>query len=116
MTKEYAVVAIRNICPRGDLDVPLIGATVVAGESVDVDVDHARRLLEQVDNWELVNPADAQLLAPPVEAPAPPPADAAPPAAAVAPPTPVVPPEPVDVPPAPSFDPAAPADTEGVPA
>ncbi|HUX70576.1 MAG TPA: hypothetical protein VMV41_08720 [Cellulomonadaceae bacterium] len=110
------MVAIRNICPRGDLDVPLIGATVEAGASVDVDAAHAARLLEQVDNWELVNPADAQLLAPPVEAPAPAAAPVTPAAAAVTPPTPAVPPEPAEAAPVPTSDPAAPADTEGIPA
>ena len=116
MTKEYAVVAIRNICPRGDLEVPLIGATVAAGESVDVDVTHARRLLEQVDNWELVNPADAQLLAPPLETPAPPVVDVTTPAVDVASPAPAVPLEPAAAAPVPASDPAAPADTEGIPA
>ncbi len=44
--------AIRNVSPRGDLDVPLLGRIVAAGEVVDVDPAHAEILLEQVDNWQ----------------------------------------------------------------
>ena len=43
---------IRNVSPRGDLDVPLLRRTVAVGEVVDVDPVHATILLEQVDNWQ----------------------------------------------------------------
>lgn len=45
---------IRNICPRGDLDVPLLGRVVEAGQVVDVTAEQAARLLPQVDNWATV--------------------------------------------------------------
>lgn len=34
-------VKITNVSPLGDLDVPILGRVVTAGESVDVDVDIA---------------------------------------------------------------------------
>lgn len=45
---------IKNVSPRGDLDVPLLGRVVAAGEVVDVNADHANRLLDQPDNWQKV--------------------------------------------------------------
>lgn len=45
------MVAIRNISPRGGLDVPLLRRVVTAGEVVDVDAARAALLLAQEDNW-----------------------------------------------------------------
>lgn len=45
---------IRNISPRGDLDVPLLGRVVEAGRSVTVTAEQARLLLPQGDNWATV--------------------------------------------------------------
>lgn len=47
---------IRNVSPRGDLDVPLLGRTVRGGETVTVTPEQAQRLIGQVDVWA---PADA---------------------------------------------------------
>lgn len=44
---------IRNVSPYGDLDVPLLGVIVLAGETVDVTDENAAVLLEQVENWTL---------------------------------------------------------------
>lgn len=44
---------IRNVSPYGDLDVPLLGMIVAAGETVDVTDENADRLLEQAENWQL---------------------------------------------------------------
>lgn len=46
---------IRNVSPRGDLDVPLLRRVVLAGEAVDVTPEQAQALLPQEDNWQ---PAD----------------------------------------------------------
>lgn len=43
---------IRNVSPRGDLDVPLLRRVVLAGEVVDVTPEQARALLPQGDNWQ----------------------------------------------------------------
>jgi hypothetical protein len=43
---------IRNISPYGDLDVPLLGRIVAAGEAVDVTDEAAAVLLDQTENWE----------------------------------------------------------------
>lgn len=48
---------IRNISPRGDLDVPLLGTVVRAGELAEVSLTQAERLLPQVDNWEPIDAA-----------------------------------------------------------
>lgn len=42
---------IRNVSPRGDLDVPLLRRVVRAGEVVEVTADQAAALLPQSDNW-----------------------------------------------------------------
>ncbi|WP_422934979.1 hypothetical protein [Sinomonas sp. P47F7] len=47
---------IKNISPYGELDVPLLGGVVEAGEILEVDPEHAEALLAQAENWE---PADA---------------------------------------------------------
>lgn len=43
---------IRNVSPRGALDVPLLRRVVDAGEVVQVSDVHAAVLLGQVDNWQ----------------------------------------------------------------
>lgn len=47
---------IRNISPRGALDVPLLGRVVDAGAVTEVTKDQAERLLPQSDNWAAVAP------------------------------------------------------------
>jgi glutamate mutase epsilon subunit len=47
---------IRNVSPRGALDVPLLRATVDAGAVVEVSDVHGAVLLAQVDNWALAGP------------------------------------------------------------
>jgi hypothetical protein len=42
---------IRNVSPYGDLDVPLLGVVVLAGETVDVTDEQAKNLLAQAENW-----------------------------------------------------------------
>ncbi|MEA5454474.1 hypothetical protein SPF06_07050 [Sinomonas sp. JGH33] len=42
---------IKNISPYGALDVPILRRPVDAGESVDVDPEHAEALLAQDENW-----------------------------------------------------------------
>jgi hypothetical protein len=42
---------ITNTSPYGDLDIPLLGVIVEAGQTVDVTEDQARRLLPQVENY-----------------------------------------------------------------
>lgn len=54
---------IRNVSPRGALDVPLLRAVVDAREVVDVTPDQAARLLAQVDQWHPADKAAKQLLA-----------------------------------------------------
>lgn len=51
---------IKNISPIGDLDVPLLGGIVKAGETVDVAPEHAERLLRQVDVWQLADTDPSQ--------------------------------------------------------
>lgn len=45
---------IRNISPRGALEVPLLRTVVEAGAVVDVTPEQAERLLDQHDNWQPV--------------------------------------------------------------
>ncbi len=45
---------IRNVSPYGDLDVPLLGVVVLAGETVDVTAEQAKILLDQTENWAAV--------------------------------------------------------------
>lgn len=47
---------IRNVSPRGALDVPLLGRALDAGEVVEVSAEHAAILLAQVDNWHQGDP------------------------------------------------------------
>lgn len=46
---------LKNISPLGDLDFPLLGRDVKAGEEFDVDDDIAAELLKQDGNFEAVN-------------------------------------------------------------
>lgn len=46
---------IRNISRFGDLDVPLLGTVVTAGQEVAVSPVHAARLLTQPDIWQPVD-------------------------------------------------------------
>lgn len=50
---------IRNVSPYGDLDVPLLGRVVAAGEEVEVSAEQAKLLLAQETNWQPVK-ADAE--------------------------------------------------------
>lgn len=43
---------LRNINPLGDVDLPLIGRSLTAGEEFDIDDDLGTALLEQVGNYE----------------------------------------------------------------
>ena len=58
---------IRNVCPIGDLDVPLLNRIVAAGEVVDVTPAQAAMLLQQASNYE---PADDEARAVLGESPA----------------------------------------------
>lgn len=48
---------IKNVSPFGDLDVPLLGRIVKAGEAVDVSDAHADILLQQEINFQPVTKA-----------------------------------------------------------
>lgn|GEM_PF-1090837 len=54
---------IRNTSPLGDLDVPLLGRVVKAGEVAEVSTTQAERLLPQVDNWQPVDAAAKKVAA-----------------------------------------------------
>lgn len=45
---------LRNINPLGDVDLPLIGRSLAAGEEFDVPDEHGAALLEQASNYEQV--------------------------------------------------------------
>ena len=45
---------LRNINPLGEVDLPLIGRTLAAGEEFEVPDDVAETLLAQVGNYEAV--------------------------------------------------------------
>jgi hypothetical protein len=42
---------LRNTNPLGEVDLPLIGRTLAAGEEFDIDDDLGAALLEQVGNY-----------------------------------------------------------------
>jgi len=48
------VKTLRNVSPCGALDLPLIGRTIAAGETFQVDDTAAAKLLEQAGVYELV--------------------------------------------------------------
>ena len=47
-------IKIKNISPLGDIDVPLLGQIVKAGQTITVPVGAAERLLVQTRNFEKV--------------------------------------------------------------
>jgi len=47
------VPVLRNINPLGEVDLPLIGRSLAAGEEFEVSDEHAAILLEQEQNYEL---------------------------------------------------------------
>lgn len=47
--------SFKNISPQGDLELPLIGRVVTAGEVFDVTADVADQLSAQPDVWQSVN-------------------------------------------------------------
>ncbi len=48
---------IKNVCPYGELDVPLLGVFLDADEEIEVKDDVARRLLPQAENYAPVDAA-----------------------------------------------------------
>ena len=42
---------IKNVSPFGDLEVPALGMSILAGETVDVPDEIAQSLLEQPFHW-----------------------------------------------------------------
>lgn len=48
---------LMNTNPLGDIDLPLIGRTLAAGEEFEVDDDTATELLKQVGNYAPAKPA-----------------------------------------------------------
>jgi hypothetical protein len=48
---------IKNVSPFGDLDVPLLGRVIEAGETVDVSDEEAEELLKQPLNYQPVGQA-----------------------------------------------------------
>lgn len=50
--------AFENISPLGDLELPLVGRVIAAGEVFEVSAEHAKRLKEQPDVWRLVKDND----------------------------------------------------------
>lgn len=45
---------LRNVNPLGEVELPLIGRTIAAGEEFEVPADVAETLLAQVGNYEEV--------------------------------------------------------------
>jgi hypothetical protein len=41
----------KNVSPYGDLELPLLGRLVAAGETFEVDDEQAQALAGQDDNW-----------------------------------------------------------------
>jgi hypothetical protein len=52
---------IKNISPLGDVDVPALGLSVKAGETIEVADNAAASLLEQTDNWAPADRAAASI-------------------------------------------------------
>jgi hypothetical protein len=48
------MVKIKNVSPFGDLDIPLLGRVVAAGEIVEVTDEEAEILLQQESNYQPV--------------------------------------------------------------
>lgn len=49
---------IKNVSPRGDLEVPLLGRVIKAGEVVTVTAEQGAALTAQPDNWQAVKAKD----------------------------------------------------------
>lgn len=47
----------KNISPQGDLDLPLIGRVVQAGEEFEVTAAQAKLLAAQPEVWQAVTPS-----------------------------------------------------------
>lgn len=52
--------AFENISPLGDLDLPLVGRVIAAGEVFEVSAAHAKLLKKQPDVWRLVKDTDKE--------------------------------------------------------
>lgn len=52
---------VKNISFLGELDVPALGLSVKAGETIEVAEDIAASLLEQTDNWAPADRAAASI-------------------------------------------------------
>lgn len=48
-------ITFKNVSRFGDLDLPLVGGVVAAGEEFEVTLDQARQLQQQPDLWEHVS-------------------------------------------------------------
>lgn len=46
---------IKNISPQGDLDLPLVGRVIAAGEEFNVTAAQAELLTAQPDVWQIVS-------------------------------------------------------------
>lgn len=60
---------ITNVSPVGDLDVPLLGRIVHAGETVEVTDDQAATLAAQASNWQAVTDSQGDSGGPTTAAP-----------------------------------------------
>lgn len=49
---------LRNVNPLGEVDVPLLGRVLAAGEEFEVSDETGAHLLEQVGNYELADPEE----------------------------------------------------------
>jgi len=47
--------SFKNISPQGDLDLPLVGRVIAAGEVFEVPANQAELLAAQPDVWQIVN-------------------------------------------------------------
>lgn len=45
---------VKNISPQGDLELPLVGRVIAAGESFEIPDDQAEVLATQPDVWQIV--------------------------------------------------------------
>ena len=50
---------VKNVSPFGDLEVPSLGLTILAGETVDVPDEIAQSMLEQSFHWEAGNSTES---------------------------------------------------------
>ena len=54
---------IKNVSPLGELDVPLLGRFLAAGEEIEVSTEAAERLLPQAENYAPVDDEAKAILA-----------------------------------------------------